>query len=546
MGGHSMGNSMVDSPQNEGFANADAKTQVESAGKKMSEARRRMPFNIVSNMVWLVINIIVNLWYTPFLISRLGVTVFGLVPLANSLSTYLALLTDGFSSAVSRFLQIDLAREDNEAANRTFNTGIAGGFTIFGVLVPLACIASWIAPRVFQVPVGYEKDTQWLVLLTMLAFATTFFAGGFTVSSFSSHRFDLRLYVNLCRLLIQIGSIVLLFAFLPPHLWQVGIGIFLSSIVLLLGHSILWRRLTPQLKINPRLFDRKLVKRLLQFGGWVLVNQAGTQLLLNIDLVLANLIFGAQIAGRYGSVIIFPVFLRTFVGTYQGIVEPIVFMLYARNELKELVQFCRMSVKFTGLLIALPIGLICGLARPLLTIWLGVDYSDLSWLVVALVSHLCINLAIVPLFPIQVATNHVRVPGIFNLIMGLVNVGLAVALAFGSGWGYISIALAGAIVMTIKNTFFTSLYAARVLQLPWHTFLPSMGKGVLGFVVVGSTSYLIETLWHLNSWGMLASTGIILSALYLIAVYLFGANVNERALIKSEIINRLKNKAVTA
>jgi len=110
---------------------------------------------------------------------------------------------------------------------------------------------------------------------------------------------------------------------------------------------------------------------MLQFSGWVLINQAGTQLFLNIDLVVANLVFGALVAGRYGAVIIFSALLRGMVGTVSGVLEPIVLTLYAQNNFSGLARFCRLSTKFTGLAIALPVGLLCGLAKPLLTVWLG-------------------------------------------------------------------------------------------------------------------------------------------------------------------------------
>ena len=99
---------------------------------KFAEARHQFPLNMISNITWFVLNIIVGLWYTPYLIANLGVAVYGLVPLASSLTNYLSLLTDGFNSAVSRFLQIELAKEDVEAANRIFNTSVAGALTIFG------------------------------------------------------------------------------------------------------------------------------------------------------------------------------------------------------------------------------------------------------------------------------------------------------------------------------------------------------------------------------------------------------------------------------
>lgn len=533
-----LSDSVVNTPENTRLAVVNS--QLDMMGGKLSEAHRRLPLNIFSNFSWMGLNILVGLWYTPFLIAHLGIAVYGLVPLANSIANYLALMTNGFNSAVSRFLQIDLARDDNEAANRTFNTSVAGALAIFAVILPIAILVSWLAPHVFQVPGGHETDAQWLVLFTMLAFGSAFLAGSFAVSSFASHRFDLRLYVNIIYLFVQIGSVFALFAVLSPRLWQVGVAILISEMVALLGDIVLWRRLTPQLKIRPALFEWARLKTMLRFSGWVLVNQAGALLFLNIDLVVANLVFGAKTAGRYGAVLLFSAFMRTLVGTISGVLDPIMFALYAQNNPAGLARFCRQSVKFIGLTIALPIGLICGLAKPLLTVWLGPAYSDLSWLVVVLVSHLCINLAVVPLFSIQTATNHVRLPGILTLVMGIANAVLAVALALWSGLGYIGIAVAGAIVMTAKNAFFTPLYNARNLRLPWWTFLPNLATTTLACLLVSAAGYWMSINFTLTGWLQLALGAAVIAGIYLLAAYFLGLNPDERLLLRTELRQRMK------
>jgi membrane protein EpsK len=378
------------------------------------------------------------------------------------------------------------------------------------------------------------------MLFTTAAFTVTTFASTLAVFSYAYHRFDLRLLVNVIRLVTQMGSLLVLFTVLSPRLWQVGFGIFLSALVSLLGHGVLWRRLAPELKIRLNLFDPSHLKQMLGFSGWVLVNQVGSLLFLNIDLIVANLVFGAEVAGRYGAVLVLPTVLRTLVATVDDVLKPVIFTLYAQNNPSRLLRVSCLSVKFIGLVTALPVGLICGLAKPVLTIWLGPEFADLSWLVVVLVGHLCINVAVVPLFSLQVATGNVRIPGIVTLLMGVANTVLAVALALWSGWGYISIAIAGAIVLTAKNVLFTPLYSARILKLSWWTFLPSIIIGIIGSLVVGVGAYWVSATWTLTSLWQLVLIGAIISGVYMVAMYFGGLNADDRYLLKSEIQRRLK------
>jgi membrane protein EpsK len=505
----------------------------------LAEGRRRLPINILSNFTWLVLNAIVGLWYTPYLIGHLGVAVYGLIPLASSAVSYMTIVTTGLNDAIGRFLTIDLAREEPDAANRTFNTAIVGSLIVVAVLALAALVVSWQTPRLFAIPPGHERDAQWLILLTASAFLITTFASSFAISSYAHHRFDLRLLVNVARLGGQVGGIVLLFTWFPPHLWHVGLATCLAAFLFLLGHRNLWRKLTPELRFEPGLFDAARLGQMLGFSGWVLVNMVGATLFLNIDLILANRIFGAEVAGRYGAVILFPTLLRSLVGTINGVLSPIVVTLYARHRLSDLARFSRLSVKFMGLAVALPIGLLGGLGKPLLEVWLGAEFVDLSWLLIALVGHLCINVAVVPLFSLQVAANKVRTPGLVTLSMGLVNVGLAVALALWSGWGYVGIAVAGAVVLTAKNAVFTPLYNARILKLPWWSFLPSLLAGAVGCLAVGVGAYWIAETWALTDWSRLALVAALTGVLYVIAAYFLGLSPNERRSLHEELRRRV-------
>ena len=506
-----------------------------SAATQLGEARQRMPANMVANIGWLVLNVLVNFFYVPFLIGNLGVAAYGLVPLAASLNKYMVVLTQGFNSSVSRYLTIDLSRQDDEAANETFNTGVAAGTLIAIGFIPIALIIAWLAPKIFDIPIGFESSAQWMIALSLFAFVVTMFASSFAVSSFALHRFDLRFLVNSARLLSEVGLVILLFYLFTAQLWEVGLSIFLASLVFLAGTVRVWRKLTPQLNLSLPLVKWNKMRELLGFSVWILINQVGSLLFLNIDLLMTNILFGAFAAGRYGAIIVFPMTLRSLAATLNGVLAPIIFGMFAQDRLELMVVFSRRAVKYMGLFLALPIGLICGLAEPFLVTWLGPEFSDLNWLLILLVGHLSINLASFPLFSVQVATNNVRTPAVVTLLMGAANVLLALALATWSGRGFISIAAAGAIILTLKNVVFTPLYGAKILDLPWYTYYPSLVTAVIGCLFAAVASYALAAYWDVSGWMQMAIVAIVTSLLYTTAVLLVGINSDDREILWSTI-----------
>ncbi len=164
---------------------------------------------------------------------------------------------------------------------------------------------------------------------------------------------------------------------------------------------------------------------------------------------------------------------------------------------------------------------------------MGEEFAFLAPLMVLLTVHLAVNLAVLPLFPINVAHNRVRVPGIVTFFMGIGNFGLAVALPLLTGLGYYGVALAGAIVLTLKNAFFTPWYATRVLGVGAHTFTRSMLPGIVATVLIGVAAATLGAVLSLPALVTLAVAGAVISLAYLVVVWELGLNGFERGLFES-------------
>ena len=503
--------------------------QESASPKKRSPLKQFLP-NLMANGGIFVLNVLIGMWYTPYLIRHLGVAVYGLVPLANSLTSYLSLITLSLNGAAGRFLTIDLEKGDDISANRTFNTVLLGNLGLVIIALPLVIVLVLNVQRWFDIPAGQEMYAQYLLAATLVAYLLTMVRSSFSVSSWARNRFDLRNIIIAIYQLTRVAIVVGIFRLTQPLLWHVGLGIFGAAVVGLIGDVLLWRKLTPQLQVRPTAFDRSRVRELFGMGGWLVVNQVGTLLFLNVDLIVANTLLGAEIAGGYGSVLLFSTLLRRLAQTASTVLTPTVLAKYARGDMQAVNRISQQAVRFLGLVMALPIGLLCGFAAPLLTLWLGHEFQNLSWLLVALTAHLSVNLAVLPLFGINVAFNKVRVPGIVTLVMGACNVGLAV-LFVKLGWGAIGIAAAGALVLTLKNAFFTPVYAAYIQKLPWWTFVTAMLPAPIANLIIAGLVYAIIQVLTIRSWFVLGGIGGLVSLGYASIVYFGVLRPEDRQLL---------------
>lgn len=503
----------------------------------------RFAINLFANVGYLALTMFIGVWYVPFLVRHLGPAVYGLLPLATTLTSYMSLVTLGLNSAVGRSMTIAFEQGDTQEANHLFNTSIWSTLALSVVLLVPAALGVIYINWLIRVPAGYEVEVRWLFAGTIAAFLLNEMKSPFEVSSFCCNRFDLRNLVAAAETLARVGMVIALFLFLAPRPKYLGIAIFCGTVVSALGSIWLWRRLTPQLHIRPGLFDWRALRSLTRTGSWVVVNQVGVLLYLSIELVLANRLFGAEAGGRYAAVLQLPLFIRSLAVAIGTVFMPTTLYLYARKDIEGLVIYLRHAIKFVGLALALPIGLTCGFSEPLLRLWLGPSFSTFAPLLFLMVVHLCINLSMHPLYALPLAVDRVKLPGIVMLGVGAGNLILALFLARTLGWGLYGLAAAGAIMLTARHLLFTPLYGAHILGRSRGTFFRGLVPNVAITIVTIGLCRLVLLRWEISNWLNLAGAGLGISLLYVAIVYCFLLTPEERKELWRFIPSREKNSA---
>jgi O-antigen/teichoic acid export membrane protein len=502
-----------------------------SSSSASAHARKGFLLNVVSNIANMVFQTVVALWLTPYLIANLGVAVYGMLPLVTSVTAYVQVFTVSFNEAVSRFLMIDLNRGDKESANRTFNSALFGTVGIIAILILPVLVLTLSFPRVFNVPGGSKMDTQWLFALICGAFFLSLITSIFAVSTRVYSQFFLENVIKVGGLIVRIGLIILLFSAFSARLSHVGLGTLVMAVIAFAGYYVLWLKFTPELDVRIDAFDRTRLRPLLGMGGWVVVDRVGGLLLKRVDLIVVNIVFGAVMTGRYGSILQFPTLISLLAVAASGVIHPITMAKFAEGDLAALRRLSTQAVKLLGFMLALPVGLLCGFAFPFLSIWLGTDFSDLNTLMILVIAHLTLNLAAMPLGYVQTAMNRVRWPGVATLISGVANLGLAFLLARYGPWGVLGVAIAGATVWTAKNTLFFPIFTARILNAPWWTFLPSLGTGLVATAFVGLAAYGTTLLHVPDNWFSLGLSAVYVSAVYGVLLYFIGLRKDDWRLI---------------
>jgi membrane protein EpsK len=491
--------------------------------------KNKSVLNLTFNILSLIISMGLSFWITPFIINTIGAESYGFVPLTQQLINYMTVITVSITAIAGRFYTVAKKNENlilqQEYFSSTFFAGLVGSALL---TIPLI-IATIYIDKILNIPSYLVGDVRLSMLLYGAIFLMVFITSVFNVGAFSSNKLYITSSINIVNIAIKTITTVLLLVLFIPKIWFISLGTMVATFFVLIITIIAFKRLEPN--INIKKISSKRLGEILSSGIWASIGEIGVILFLQIDLLMANWNLGARLAGEYAVVLQLPAILRTFSGTIISIFIPTIISLFAVGKIKDMIKYVNNAVNYTGLVLSLPIGLVCGLGSVLLSLWINESYINYGFVLAVLTIHLSINLSVQTVMSVQTAVNKLKAPAFVTLIMGILNFILAYLLSGYFKMGALGIALAGSIVLTSKNLIFSPLYVAKITNQKWDTYLKGVTKPFFATLFVSLVSFYISKLYKINNFLELFLVCCVVGVIYLAFVYFIMLKKEEKSFI---------------
>lgn len=483
--------------------------------------------NLATTVAGFVISVMVGLWFTPFLLHRLGPAAFGLIPLATTVVSYFSLLSQTLSSALTRTISIALATGDTARANRAFGNALGGALILAAILaLPLAAL-SWWSPTLFEIPPGADGATRILFAIVAATFVIALISTPYLTVAFSRNRIYLNNLAAIVQTSIRVGGTILFFT-IAASIVNAGLAILLSAVAALALNIVFARISAPMIRGTAVAVDGAELRAMSKTSSHVLLMQIGTIMTMSCELVIVNKLFGSHDAGRYAAVMQWLLLLRNATTALVVLFVPTILALAAERRSGALVNYTKRAMIWIAIGVALPTGYLCGLSPRILSVWLGPDFAGLWPIMVVQLMPLAITAAVVPLYSITLAADRVLLAGLVQI--GVAIVGIVLGIALGSAGGPVWVAAGVGWSFALKEILFTPAYAARNIGMPWHTFLsPILVAGGL-FALAAVLSRAAGEALHPESILTLGVAGILVSIVYLACLAFFARPIVTGAL----------------
>ena len=479
---------------------------------------------------------LVNLLYTPMLLSFIGQADYGVYQTANSFVFSLTLLTFGFTGAYVRFY----TQKKTMGSERDIR--VLNGMYL--VLYATICVITLVFGFLFSTNAGsffsggftlnqVELAGRLMAIMTVNV-AVTIFATVFDAYIIACEQFR---FQQTRQMLTTLMTPAIAYVLLEMEFGAVGVALvqlFVAFVLLILNVRFAYCKLG--MRFCFKRFDAVLFRSIAAFSSWIFINQA-------CDLVnqsVPNMILGALTTAATVSVFAVAIQVRqvfySLSTTLSSVFVPkINYIVATSDDNEELTHLMTRVGRYQMLLFCWTY---CGfvlLGKFFVSRWAGDSFLESYNLICVMTLPLAVPLCQNTGIEIQRAKNRHKARSVVYLCMSILNV---VFTCMASPYlGYWAPAIAYVVGIALGNGLFMNwYYHVRIgldMRYFWKRNLPII---LISFVVLIACEWLVQFM-PIASWQTFLFWGFAYTALFMLAMWHLVIGKGERAALASKILS---------
>lgn len=379
--------------------------------------------NFITNIATLVANILVALYYTPYLVEKLGIATYGVLPLALIVNQYINVATGMLTNSFTRFYSIAIQKGDYQDASKVLTTSIYVVFAIILLITPAVLYIIIDVDNVFKIPDGLLIDAQILFSYTILSFYMSLMSSFLNVTLYALNRLDVMNYLRIARQILKLAFVIIFFESFAINLPNVGLANLVTEVIILIFSLIYFFKYKPkEVHTHWTLCNKSTLYAILGMSVWVLLQECGDTFLYRTDNILINHWLGSEASGRVGAMSELGGYIKAVVAVLGSVYGPLILIAYSKSNHREVQILAISQANVVGCLAAILCGVIAGVSSELLSLWIDNSFLDYGhWLIMKLLPIPFFAAGAILSFVYR-AWNRVKQPAIWTLVIGIVDI----------------------------------------------------------------------------------------------------------------------------
>lgn len=508
--------------------------------------KKRLFINLAASIVSFFVQLAINFFLSPYLVEHLGDAAYGFIGLANNFVSYASILTVALNSMASRFISIEINRQNYKKANEYYSSIFIADIILSIVVAIASAVIIVNLQNLINIPEELIGDVKLTFSLVFVNFIITILSTVFTVATFVKNRVDISSIRNITSNILKVILLIIMFAFLSPKIYYIAIASIICSIYLLIANIKITKKIASKLVLRVKDFKAKAVKTIISSGIWNSINNFSRVLLIGVDLIIANIFLGADAMGILSIAKTIPTAVESLLAAISGAFTPQFTILYSQNKKEELINEVKFSTKLLSLLMTVPLAGFIVFGYDFYQLWMPYKTADeimqLQCLSVLALLPYILSSYIFTFSSIDTVTNQLKRPVIVQLIIAILTVITEIIAIQTTNWGLYALSAVSAFYWALKIVVFTPINAAYNLKVKWTTFYPPFCKAVICMMIIILLFSIGNNFIEITSWGDLIIVAIIAGIMGYVVNFIALLNKNEKIKVIQFVKRKLKRE----
>ena len=485
------------------------------------------------------LNYLISLVLTPFITENIGTEAYGFVSLAKTFANYASIFTVALNAFSARYISIEYHKGNKEKANVYYNSVFITDIILAIVIFGIAAVIITNLNRFLMIPEDLMGDVKKLFFLDTINFLILSCGTVFMTATTIKNRLEMGSIARAISYIAEAVFLFIAFSLLTPRVYYVGIGLIVSSCVILLINIGLTARLTPNLKVQRGYFSIEAVKSILSAGIWSSVNSLGNTLNTGLDLLVGNMMLSALAAGQLAIVKTISTIVTTLFQLVATTFQPMQLKYYANNDKRLLISSFKLGIKLNGMISNIAFAGFTVFGAVYYKLWTpSQDIAVLQTVTIVTIIGSIIEGAVYPLYYGYNLTVKNKIPCFITILSGIMNVfGMYVLIEFFDA-GIYAVVLTTTVLTWLVNFIFNPLYVSYCLKIRLTTFYPTLFRHIVSSVLLLAVFSIIRKIYYPNSWIGLIMVALICAIIGAILHALIVFNSKDRKMIIQKLDRR--------
>lgn len=499
---------------------------------------KEIKIGAICSYLLIFLNTLYGLLFTPFLISKLGDSEYGVYKIIASLVGSITILDLGVGSTVLRYIAKFYAKKDKEGISNFSAMGFIQA-AVLSMAMVIVCIVIYTGIDGLYggslTVKELEKAKSLFVLFSIILVLNTFEKVIFNIIAGCEH-FAFANSLKLLRLILKVGiSIVILLQISDS---RVLLLIDLTILILFIVVQLIYIRYKIKIKIRLKKWESALFKSSLKYTLLMFLQSVAVQFNGNLDSMVIGAVEGAVSVAVYSIGLQLFNMYEQFAMAFSDLMLPTVSKQIeegaSNKELEDTVikvgrlEFAALGAALCGYII---------IGREFISLWLGETYL-FAWLV-GLILMIPITIPLIQNVSLSILraknkmtfrTIVVCIMAIFNLIITIVGVRI---------FGAIAACIGTAISLIAANIIAMNIYYVKVIKLNIFRIFKNILSRTWLCCMISSAVLLVADYFLQGDWVMWGIKVVIFLVIYATTMLLFGFNKKEKQVILGKLL-RLK------